>query len=276
MSLGKSISLFLIDGTPDGVIACELSNWTGKGYRIPRNKLKDVSNRSDLKKPGVYFLIGYNEDDKETVYIGESEDVIKRLYQHKEKDFWTEVLVFISKDENLNKAHIKYLEFSLYNEAFEANRYEFFNSNVPTEPTISEAVIAEMSEFSTNLKLLVGALGFRIFEKLTKSSISKQDKYLIDAARGAVATGIMTTEGFVVFKGSKIASTEVPSMPESFKKKRAQIISEKIVIDFEFTQDYLFSSPSTAAAVVMGRSANGLKEWKLKDGSNLGENEQKY
>ncbi|CAD6490123.1 MAG: hypothetical protein KFBDDELM_00001 [Candidatus Argoarchaeum ethanivorans] len=275
MSLGKSISLFLIDGIPDGVIACELSNWTGKGYKIPRNSLKDVSNRSDLKKPGVYFLIGHNEDDKETVYIGESEDVFKRLYQHQEKDFWTEALVFISKDENLNKAHIKYLEFSLHNEAVEANRYKVFNSNVPTKPAISEAEIAVMSGFSTNLKLLVGALGFRIFEKLTKSLTSKQDKYLIDAARGAVATGIMTTEGFVVFKGSKIASTEVPSMPESFKKKRAQIISENVVIDFEFTQDYLFSSPSTAAAVVMGRSANGLKEWKLKDGSNLGENEQK-
>lgn len=275
MSLGKSISLFLIDGTPDGVIACELSNWTGKGYKIPRNNLKDVSNRSDLKKPGVYFLIGHNEDDKEAVYIGESEDVFKRLYQHQEKDFWTEALVFISKDENLNKAHIKYLEFSLHDEAVEANRYKIFNSNVPTKPAISEAEIAVMSEFSTNLKLLVGALGFRIFEKLTKSLTSKQDKYHIDAARGAVATGIMTTEGFVVFKGSKIASTEVPSMPESFKKKRAQIISENVVIDFEFTQDYLFSSPSTAAAVVMGRSANGLKEWKLKDGSNLGENEQK-
>lgn len=275
MSLGKSISLFLIDGIPDGVIACELSNWTGKGYKIPRNSLKDVSNRSDLKKPGVYFLIGHNEDDKETVYIGESEDVFKRLYQHQEKDFWTEALVFISKDENLNKAHIKYLEFSLHDEAVEANRYKIFNSNVPTKPAISEAEIAVLSEFSTNLKLLVGALGFRIFEKLTKSLTSKQDKYLIDAARGAVATGITTTEGFVVFKGSKIASTEVPSMPESFKKKRAQIISENVVIDFEFTQDYLFSSPSTAAAVVMGRSANGLKEWKLKDGSNLGENEQK-
>ncbi|CAG0976383.1 hypothetical protein METP2_01695 [Methanosarcinales archaeon] len=68
ISLGKSISLFLIDGTPDGVIACELSNWTGKGYKIPRNNLKDVSTRSELKKPGVYFLIGHNEYDKETVY----------------------------------------------------------------------------------------------------------------------------------------------------------------------------------------------------------------
>jgi len=274
--MGRSISLFLIDGTPDGVIACELSNWTGKGYKIPRNNLKDVSSRNELKKPGVYFLIGHDEYDKETVYIGEAEDVFKRLYQHQEKDFWTEALVFISKDENLNKAHIKYLEFTLHNEAVEANRYKVFNSNVPTEPKISEAEIAVMSEFSTNLKLLVGALGFRIFEKLTKSLTSKKDKYLIDAARGAVASGIMTKEGFVVLKGSKIASTEVPSMPASFKKKRAQIINEKIIIDSEFTQDYLFSSPSTAAAVVMGRSANGLKEWKLTNGSTLGENEQKY
>ena len=274
MSLGKSISLFLIDGTPDGVIACELSNWTGKGYKIPRNNLKDVSDRSDLKKPGVYFLIGRNEYDKETVYIGESEDVFKRLYQHQEKDFWTEALVFMSKDENLNKAHIKYLEFLLHNEAIEANRYKVFNSNVPNKPAISEAEIAVMSEFSTNLKLLAGALGLKIFEKLTKSLTSKQDKYHIDGARGAAATGMRTPEGFVVFKGSKIANPEAPSIPKSFKKKRAEIISEKIVIEYEFTQDYLFSSPSTAAAVVMGSSANGLTEWKLKDGSTLKENEQ--
>ena len=220
MSLGKSISLFLIDGNPDGVIACELSNWTGKGYKIPRNNLKDVSNRNDLKKPGVYFLIGHNDEDKETVYIGEAEDVYKRLIQHQEKDFWTESLVFISKDENLNKAHIKHLEFLLHNEATEANRYEVFNTNIPTKPSISESEIAVMSELATNLKLLVGALGFRIFEKITKSTNSKQDKYFIDAARGAIASGIMTTEGFVVFKGSKIAPTEVPSMPESFHKKR--------------------------------------------------------
>ncbi|CAG0976363.1 MAG: hypothetical protein MPEBLZ_00311 [Candidatus Methanoperedens nitroreducens] len=115
-------------------------------------------------------------------YIGEAEDVFKRLYQHQEKNFWTEALAFISKDENLNKAHIKYLEFSLHDEAVEANRYKVFNSNVPTKPAISEAEIAIMSEFSINLKLLVGALGFRIFEKLTKSLTSKQDKYFISAA----------------------------------------------------------------------------------------------
>ena len=85
MSLGKKISLFLIDGTPDGVIICELSNWTGKGYKIPRNNLKDVSNRSDLKKPGVYFLIGHDEEDKDTVYIGEAEEVFKGFISIKKR-----------------------------------------------------------------------------------------------------------------------------------------------------------------------------------------------
>ena len=273
MSSGKSIQLFLIDGTPDGVIACELFNWTGKGYRIPRNNLKDVSNRSDLKKAGVYFLIGRDENDKESVYIGEAEEVIKRLLQHQEKDYWSEALVFISKDENLNKAHIKFLEFTLHSQATDAGRYIINNSNTPSKPAISEAEIAVMTEFASNLILLVGTMGFKIFEKLTKSSIPKQDKYFISAARGADAQGIITSEGFVVFKGSKIASSEAPSIPASFKNKRIQVINEKAVQNWEFVKDYLFSSPSTAAAVVLGRSANGLIEWKRKDGTTLKDNE---
>jgi len=131
MNVAKSISLFLIDGTPDGNIACELFNWTGKGYRIPRNNLNEISNRRDLKKAGVYFLIGKDENDNDSVYIGETEEVIKRLFQHQEKDFWLEALVFISKDENLNKAHIKFLEFILHQQAVDAGRYIVTNLNTP-------------------------------------------------------------------------------------------------------------------------------------------------
>jgi hypothetical protein len=120
MSFGKSISLFLIDGTPDGIVACELFNWTGKGYKIPRNRLKELLERQDLKKAGVYFLIGRDENDNEAVYIGEAEEVYKRLLQHQDKDFWSEALAFVSKDENLNKAHIKYLEYTLYKQAVDA------------------------------------------------------------------------------------------------------------------------------------------------------------
>ena len=98
MPIGKSISLFLIDGTSDGVVACELFNWTGKGYKIPRSRLKELSNRDDLKRAGVYFLVGRDETESEAAYVGEAEEVFKRILQHQDKGFWTEALVFLSKE----------------------------------------------------------------------------------------------------------------------------------------------------------------------------------
>jgi len=273
MPIGKSISLFLIDGTTDGVVACELFNWTGKGYKIPRSKLKELSNRDDLKKAGVYFLIGRDQNDDEAVYIGEAEEVYKRLLQHQDKDFWSESLAFISKDENLNKAHIKYLEFTLHRRAIEVARYKVLNNNTPNCPAISEADQAVMSEFADNLIILVGTMGYKIFETLAKRAVSKQDKYYIKAARGANATAILTSEGIVVLKGSNVANTEVPSMPAGFSNKRKNLIESGVIANWKFSKDYLFPSPSTAAAVVMGRSANGLIEWKKNDGSTLKDNQ---
>jgi hypothetical protein len=275
MTTGKSISLFLIDGSPDGVVACELFNWTGKGFRIPRNSLKSVCDRQDLRKAGVYFLFGRDDSDREAVYIGEAEEVMKRLLQHQDKDFWSEALVFISKDENLNKAHVKYLEYALHDQAIRTKRYSVINTNTPSCPAISEAEQAVMTEFAANLCLLVGTMGYKVFEKLTKTAVAKHDKFYISAARGARAEGVVTSEGFVVLKGSKCASSEVPSMPIAFANKRSQLLAEKTVENWEFTQDYLFQSPSTAAAIVMGRSANGLIEWKKADGSTLRDNQAK-
>ena len=103
MIFGKTIKMFLIDGDPNGRLTCELSNWTGLAYRIPRTEVKKCSDRPNLNSTGVYMLFGRNDDDKEAVYIGEAEEVYTRLQSHlREKDFWNEVIVFISKDENLN------------------------------------------------------------------------------------------------------------------------------------------------------------------------------
>ena len=275
MNTGKAISLFLMDGTPDGVVACELFNWTGKGFKIPRSKLKDLSQRPDLKKAGVYFLVGKDEEDADVVYIGEAEDVYKRLLQHQDKDFWSEALVFISKDENLNKAHVKYLEFSLHKEADDVARYKLFNNNTPNCPAISEPDQAAMSEFAENLQLLVGTMGYKLFQKLTKSKVAKHDKYIISAARGANASAVLTAEGIVVLKDSQIAASEVPSAPLAIIKKRKNLLDAGVVKDFKFMEDYLFSSPSMAAAVIMGRSANGLIEWKKEDGTTMKDNQPK-
>ena len=166
VQFGKTIKIFLIDGDPNGRMSCELSNWTGKAYKIPRIKVKDCTDRDDLSNTGVYLLFGKEEDGKDLVYIGEAETVFKRLLQQlNQKDFWHEAIVFVSKDENLNKAHIKYLENRLHEIAIAARRYKVENSITPTQSSISESDRAEMEEFIENIKLLVNTLGHKVFEE---------------------------------------------------------------------------------------------------------------
>ena len=272
MAFGKTIKIFLIDGDPNGRMSCELSNWTGKAYKIPRIKIKDCSDRSDLNSTGVYLLFGKNEQGKDMVYIGEAENVLVRLNQHlSTKDFWRETVVFISKDENLNKAHIKYLENRLHDIGMRTNRYIIENGCTPTLSSISESDRAEMEEFIENIKLLVNTLGHKVFEDKREFTSSAKPKELlyIKAARGCDAKGEQTSEGFLVLKGSKVAETMTPSSSPSIIKIKQDLEDKQIIINSEFVDDYLFSSPSYAAAIVMGRSANGLTEWKTADGKIL-------
>ncbi len=277
MKFGKTIKIFLIDGEPNGRMSCELSNWSGKAYKIPRIKVKDCSDRFDLLSTGVYLLLGKDEEGKDLVYIGEAESILKRITQHlNQKDFWNETIVFISKDENLNKAHVKYLENRLHDIAMSAKRYKVENSITPTQSSISESDRAEMEEFIENIKMLVNTLGHKVFdEKREIKQKQKQEIFYIKAARGADGQGEQTSDGFVVFKGSKSASTIVNSMTPGFIKFREKLIEEGILVYkseyFEFSEDFIFSSPSTAASIIMGRNANGLSEWKQKDGKTLKE-----
>jgi|SRR5699024_1387625 len=275
--LGKTITLFLIDGEPNGRMTGELSNWTGKAYKIPRTRVKNSGDRSELKNTGIYMLFGRQEDHQNNVYIGEAENVFKRLGQQlAAKEFWTEAVIFISKDENLNKAHIKYLENRLYQIAQNRNRYNIKNSTIPAKPSISEPDEAEMEAFISNIKILTNTLGHKVFEEKREIQLKgtqKQNIFYINAARGAEASGEPTSEGFVIFEGSKLAYTEVDSVPHHVHQLRNRLIEEKVVSkkdqEYVLTEDYLASSPSTAAALVTGRSANGLIEWKLNNNKTL-------
>lgn len=286
-TFGKKITLFLIDGDASGRIAAEISNWTGKIYKIPRTLVKVSNDREDLNSTGIYFLFGKNPEDEERdlVYIGEAESLVDRLRQHlSTKEFWIEAVCVLSKDENLNKAHVKYLEKRLYELALKANRYKIENSTVPAKTTISEADQAEMEEFLENLKLTIHTLGFKVFEEIdkrdSKDNISQTKDFYINAARGAKATGFISDEGFVVKKDSVSSIDTVPSMEIRVKNYfvlREKLIGEDILrkeeSGYRFTKDFLFSSPSAAAAVVMGRGANGRIEWKDSKGKNIEENE---
>jgi len=279
MKFGKTIKIFLIDGDPNGRMSCELSNWSGKAYKIPRIKIKDCTDREDLNSTGVYLLFGKDEDGNDKVYIGEGETILKRLNQQlTQKEFWNEAITFISKDENLNKAHIKYLENRLHKIAEATNRYKIANTIVPTQSSISESDRAEMEEFIENIKMLVNTLGHKVFEqKREHKPQTKQETFFIKSVRGADGQGGPSSDGFVVFKGSKAAGSIVDSMTSNFVTLRVKLIEQGVLIEkgeyLEFADDYIFSSPSTAAVMVMGRNANGLTEWKTEKGITLKEHE---
>jgi len=279
MKFGKTIKIFLIDGDSNGRMSCELSNWSGKAYKIPRIKIKDCADRDDLTKTGVYLLLGKDEEGKDLVYIGEAESILKRLNQHlTQKDFWNESIVFLSKDNNLNKAHIKYLENRLHDIAKSANRYKVENTLTPTQSSISESDTAEMEEYIEHVKMLVSTLGHKVFEEKREVKPKKdQNIFYIKAARGADAQGERTSDGFVVYKGSVAADSTTSSMANSSLRLRQALIDngdlQLVDGNYVFTEDYIFSSPTTAAVIVMGRNANGLTEWKLADGRTLKEYE---
>lgn len=270
-----------MDADPEGRMICELSNWTGKAYRIPRGKVKDCADRPELKSTAVYILFGRPDSSsgKSRAYIGEAENVYSRLVQHvSEKEFWNEAVVFISKDENLNKAHIKYLESRLHELATKAGRFQIENNNAPTKSSISESDQAEMEEFIEYIRMLINTMNFRVFEPLIKEESgekTKTEELVLKGARGAAGRGKRTTDGFVVFKGSEMAVTTVPSFPRGFDTLREELVNGESVIEEQekliLTEDILFGSPSAAAAVIMGRSANGLLEWKNKSGKILKE-----
>lgn len=278
IQFGKTISLFLIEGDPNKRWVCELSNWNGKAYKIPRIDVKRCDDRKDLAACGVYFLFGKNDaDDKGIVYIGEAEDVYSRLKQHDApngKDFWNECIVFISKDNRLNKAHIKYLEHRCYMLAKAADRYIIDNSTVPADASITEAEQAEMEEFLYNIRMINNVLGHKVLEPViteteASSAESTGEMLYIQAAQGANAVGMRTSEGFVVLKGSQVAASVTNSCPKNIRELRDKLINSGTINDnWEFADSRVFSSPSTAAGVVMGRSANGLTEWRQKQAGN--------
>ena len=279
---GKNLKIYLMDGLASGRWICELSNWTGKAYKIPRTSYKKCLDRDELRNPSVYFLFGSDDKTgKPLIYIGETEDAIQRLGEHiknEEKNYWIEAIVFISKDDHLNKAHIKYLGSRFYDIAKDTERYEVMNVTPPKKSAISEAEESEMEEYIDNVKLVVTILGHKVFEPLVPiidlpkevNGDDKSEDLHIKTNKGLLATGLVAPDGFIVLKGSSINGSLVgKSLSENITKLRKQYLSDGTVIDSVFTKNTLFSSPSAAAEFIYGYSASGPRAWKNNNGETL-------
>lgn len=283
MAYGKSIELFLVNGTADSLIIAELSNWNGKAIKIPRIEISSC-NRDDITQAGVYFLFCKEDDGSDSVYIGEAENVKDRLVQHlrdyqseKEKYYWSTAVVFIGRD--LNKALIRYLENRFVEIARASKRYLVLTKNTYRNTVMKESQIAVMEEFVDNIKILINALGYKVLEPFAQgdSSTATVDDELLYITSGLVnATGKVTTEGFVVFAGATLnEKMSVRSLSAGMQKQRKKLFDSSKVNNLVTTEDILFSSSSAAADFILGYSVSGPKTWKTKDGRTLKELEDK-
>ncbi|CAK1962789.1 Methionine sulfoxide reductase [Vibrio crassostreae] len=279
---GRSIRIFLADGSPTGLRHVEIANWSGQALACPRSRFSELNDWHESKRPGVYFLFENAAGDENSVYVGESENVFKRLADHdRQKDFWNEVVIFTSKDENLTKGHIKYLEARLVSVARQAERYEIQNANAPTQSTLPRADEAAMEEFIDNIRIVLGSLGHRVLEMISpvaesndevKKDDSIGDYTLFFKTNGLTAKGRVVDDGFLLLSGSQLSNRSSKSLSEKNIAIKNQMLDDG-VLQVEsghllLVKDKLLRSSSSAADLVAGNSRSGPQSWKT-EGNEL-------
>lgn len=268
---GRSVRLFLVDGTPQGLRTAEVGMWTGQALVAPRTELPRLGKRAEVHGTGVYVLVGPSEGDpaKLAVYVGEGDDVWARLLSHDgNKDFWTWVVVFVSKDTNLTKAHVRWLESRLVQEIRAEKQVDVLNGNEPAGGTLPEADEADMETFMGNVRLLLPVLGLNVFASVTgkRADAEAGGVRLTLKWENAVATCIAKDGAFIVQKGSTARTRNVDSLQPSYAAMRKQLVDAGVLAQQEqdlyiFSQDYVFGSPTAAAVAVSGTSLNGRDKW---------------
>lgn len=277
-----SIKIFLPDGDPDGLRIIEKSNWTGVGVVFNRSIYQDSRKRQEFDRTGVYILVGTSEDSTlPMVYIGEGDPVKPRIESHySKKDFWTWAIFFTAKDETLNKAHVKYLESRLIELANKAKLCIVENGKDSSLPNLAEAEQADIECFLLDMLSIFPLVNLPVFEQAEKNSKPPNDLLHISApAKGLSGTGYESPKGFVVCKGTQVCKTEVKSIHNYMSVMRRDLLLQGVIEESDvwtFTQDYIFNSPSTAAGVILGRTANGRIEWKNKSGKTLKKIQQEH
>ena len=271
-----TIKLFLPRGDAKSLRTAEISNWTGKAVAAPRTELDELLAREELEKAGVYILIGSDPlTNAARAYIGEAEVIRERLKQHKTKEFWVSAIVFVSKDENLTKAHVRFLESRLLAEAAQIGRFTL-EQNQAGGSRLPESDREDMEVFLARIRQLLPVLGSDILAPIAQPAANAQPGgVLFCRIKGAEARGQRTANGFVVFHDSTAVLEERPSAesyPYALVQRKKLIADGSLIQDggfLIFTKDAEFSSPSGAAVVIHGGSVNGLTAWKTKDGKSL-------
>lgn len=292
MSKGRSIRLFLADGTPGGIITAEIMNWTGHVIMAPRSRLPDLLKRPEAARTGVYFLTGADPSGAATpvLYVGETDNVGKRLAQHAKdetKDFWDRACIVTSKDHNLTKAHARYLESRLISIAGTGGRVRLANGTAPDPALLPEADIADMEFFIEQLRVVLPVLGLDFLREATPTipmtgaegtaatstpspaPAATAEFELFSRKHDLRASAREVAGEFIVLAGSQAQAKWIGMEDHSYSTLHRQLVETGILVPsgsgpLRFAQDYVFASPSAASAVVVGRADNGRRSWRLK------------
>lgn len=292
MPHGRQLRLFLSDGTGSGPRFYEIVNRTIQALGIPAVRIKEANSPDwpEFQKPGVYMVFGLTEEGEDRLYIGRGENVASRVQAHPEQRPFevTRLILFSSKDENLNASQVGWLESQMIQAVQSAKRIVLTNGNCPAIPALSKAELATVSEFFDDLKLIAQTAGYDYFEKpklvaagppsVSGSAQSVPEFEFTIPTRKIAAKGRPSDDGFVVLEGSSASTTVSDAMSDGYKKMRLQLIEQGVlVLNSEnselllFSQDYAFSAPSAAACIVAGTARSGNEAWKMEGNVNLGQ-----
>ena len=293
---GRTIKLYIMGEEYKNLKSVELSNWSGKAYIGSRKHVGILQGFEDLTAPGVYCLIAESEDTyQKKIYIGEADEINRRLNEHhKKKDWWEDFIVFISKDSNLTKAHVRYLEKKLHDVASQnKTTIELDNGNTPPGSKLPVSDCDDMDEFNDNIIFILKNLGLLDFTKLSNGDVkevsptSDSEIFQMSVSAGKskevkVAKLKIENGNYVLLKDSYIRKTEIGSFEKhNYRKLRKQLEQEGYFQEFEndlflmLKEDILFPSPSAAGAIARNSSVNGRREWKTSQGMSLDEYESK-
>ena len=269
--MGKTVTTYLVDGDPKGTRYAFISNKICQMFVVPRSNLDYLDKQKKLHKPAFYILIGEDETAKPQAYIGETENFRERVKDHdQKKTFWQKALIFVSKDADMTKTDVQYLEYLAVQQAMQINRYSIQeNKQTPKEPNLPEYQKDAMDEFFEDIKFLTSFIGISIFET---ASVNQLPVFHFKR-RGANARGVYDGNGFTVLRESVLSKDAVSSCHTI--ERRDMIIKDYSRINENghpvLTSDISFSSPSTAAGICGGCSSNGWVDWKNDKGQTLAE-----
>lgn len=279
-NFGRTIQLYLVDGTPNGLIIASIHGWTGSVLVAKQSTFGQLLARHEIKRTGVYILYGPDPDNQLSMraYIGEADSVGDRIDRSaEERGFWETVVVITASDEALTKGHVRYLEARLIEIAKDAARVTLDNGQAPQSDRryLPEADRANMEAFLANLKVILPVVGLDLLKQRAKPTTQSEGpkaysaEFEIRHRSGVRATAVEQDGDFFVLPGSQALKDAGYTGAHSYSELKRELIAKNILKEivgsnrYEFVTPWAFKSPSAAAAVVLDRSSNGRLEWKV-------------